>query len=51
MDEIHQGRSTGVSKKPLLIQWYNEKMGTVDLVDQLLEPTDPIRKSYTRLKK
>lgn len=38
-------------KKPSPIQRYNEQMGSVDLVDQLLEPTDPTRKSYAWFKK
>ncbi|XP_050709301.1 piggyBac transposable element-derived protein 4-like [Eriocheir sinensis] len=38
-------------KKPSPIQRYNEQMGAVDLVDQLLEPPDPTRKSYTWFKK
>ncbi|XP_064092990.1 piggyBac transposable element-derived protein 4-like [Macrobrachium nipponense] len=38
-------------KKPLPIQKYNEQMGSVDLVDQMLERIDPTRKSYTWFKK
>ena len=37
--------------KPTPIQRYNGLMGSVDLVDQLLEPYDPTRKSYTWFKK
>ena len=35
------------AEKPLPIQKYNEQMGSVDVVDQLIEPYDPTRKSYT----
>lgn len=38
-------------KNPSPIQRYNEQMGAEDLVDQLLEPTDPTRKSYAWFKK
>ncbi|MPC28607.1 PiggyBac transposable element-derived protein 4 [Portunus trituberculatus] len=40
-----------VKKKPTVIQRYNEQMGAVDIVDQLLEPYDLTRKSTAWFKK
>ena len=46
-----RGRKREMVKKPTPIQRYNEQMGSVDVVDQLLEPHDPTRKSFAWFKK
>lgn len=46
-----RGGKVEMVKKPLPIQRYNEQMGAVHLVDQLLEPYDPSRKSFAWFKK
>lgn len=46
-----KGGKQEIINRPLHIERYNEQMGSVDLVDQLLEPYEPTRKSYCWFKK